>query len=75
MPPLSLWMWKSRGGGQKVDKLEVSPDDTPINKGENGANTRSAKPLCAGSIPARASKKTPINQSIEWLKVVFNSYA
>jgi len=42
-------------GGQKVDKSASTARSNAENKGFIGNNQGSAKPLCAGSIPARAS--------------------
>jgi hypothetical protein len=47
-------------GGQKVDKSASTARINAENKGFIGNNQGSAKPLCAGSIPARASKIIPI---------------
>jgi hypothetical protein len=60
-----------RQGGQKVDKLAL-PFDSPLENRRVISTTRgSAKPLCAGSIPARASNSLdgshkPLSRSNLW---------
>jgi hypothetical protein len=51
-----LWRNFSVGGGQKADKTMVLSAFSAKEKEVSCTNAGSAKPLCVGSIPTRASK-------------------